>query len=122
MRFLHTRVRVRDMERSVAFYEMLGMRQRGTLTSPRGNQLVFMQDPETSAEIELCFQPGSPDFSLDEDIFHMAFGVKDMDEAIGDLTRKGVKVTEEPAKTRSGSVIAFIEDPDGYEIELVQRP
>lgn len=120
--FLHTRIRVRDIERSIRFYtENLGCALRGRSTSPRGNQLAFLSLPGGSAELELCFMPGSPDFSFPEDIFHLAFEVEDMEEAHRRLRANGVRFTEGPDRMRSGTWMAFIEDPDGYEIELLQH-
>jgi lactoylglutathione lyase len=118
MRFLHTRIRVRDLERSVAFYRLLGLEERNRHLSPRGNRLVFMHDPKTGVDIELCYMPNGGAFHLEEDIFHMAFEVEDLEEALRRLRQQGVKVTEEPTPSASGT-LAFIEDPDGYEIELL---
>lgn len=120
MRFLHTRLKVRDMDRSIAFYtQHLGCRLKGRKTSPRGSQLAFLHLPGTQAELELAYLPWDPDFALNEDIFHLAFEVETMAETIRALRDAGIKVTEEPTKTSSGSWMAFIEDPDGYEIELL---
>lgn len=119
MRFLHTRIRVRDLERSVDFYRLLGLEVRGRSTSPRGNALVFMQDAFGGAEIELCQMPGDDHFTFPEDIFHMAFEVKDLEAELARLEREGVKVTEPITPTTSGA-LSFIEDPDGYEIELLE--
>jgi lactoylglutathione lyase len=120
MRYLHSRIRVRDLDRSIAFYRLLGLEEHGRHPSPRGNQLVFMRDPETGVDIELCYMPNGGEFHLEEDIFHMAFAVPDLEAALRDLSAKGVKVTEEPTPTVGGA-FAFIEDPDGYEIELIAR-
>ena len=118
MKFLHTRIRVRDLERSVAFYKLLGLEEHDRHLSPRGNQLVFMHDPKTGVDIELCYMPSGGEFHLEEDIFHMAFQVDDLEATLAYLTSHGVKVTEDPTPTQRGK-LAFIEDPDGYEIELL---
>ncbi|HEY9721769.1 MAG TPA: VOC family protein [Oscillatoriaceae cyanobacterium] len=118
--FLHVRLKVRDLDRSIAFYTChFGFRQGERKTSPRGSQLAFLKMDGTPTEIELAFLPWDTDFKLDEDIFHLAFEVKDMHKAIADMRAAGVKITEEPSQTSSGTWMAFIEDPDGYEIELL---
>ncbi len=123
MRILHTRIRVRDLERSIAFYrDVLGLEEAGRQTSPRGNQLAFMLDPESGHEIELCFQPGEPDFKFPEDIFHIALAVGDLTEVGKRLEARGIPFTDGPHFSERGSALAFIDDPDGYEIELLQEP
>jgi len=118
--FLHTRLKVRDLERSIAFYtQHFHMVCRDRKSSPRGSQLAFMTMPGTPTELELAYLPWDPDFQLPEDIFHLAFRVEDMETAIAGMRVAGVKVTEEPSGRRDGGQMAFIEDPDGYEIELL---
>jgi lactoylglutathione lyase len=118
--FLHTRLKVRDLERSIAFYSKhFHMVCRDRKTSPRGSQLAFMTMPGSPTELELAYLPWDPEFQLPEDIFHLAFRVEDMSAAIAHLREAGVKITEEPSDRRDGGDMAFIEDPDGYEIELL---
>jgi lactoylglutathione lyase len=118
--FLHTRLKVRDLERSIAFYETyFNMVCRDRKTSPRGSQLAFMTMPGSPTELELAYLPWDPDFHLPEDIFHLAFRVEDMDATLAKMRKDGVKITEEPSGRRDGGEMAFIEDPDGYEIELL---
>lgn len=118
--FLHTRLKVRDLERSIAFYSThFGMVCRDRKSSPRGSQLAFMTMPGSPTELELAYLPWNPDFQLQEDIFHLAFSVEDMQTAIEQMRNAGVKVTEKPSGRRDGGDMAFIEDPDGYEIELL---
>jgi lactoylglutathione lyase len=119
--FLHARLKVRDLERSIAFYaEYFNMRCRDRKTSARGTQLAFMHMPGSPTELELAFLPWDVDFKLDEDIFHLAFSVIDMEATLTRMREKGVKITEEPSPRNSGGSMAFIEDPDGYEIELLE--
>lgn len=121
--FLHTRLKVRDLERSIAFYtEHFGMTLRGRKSSPRGSQLAFLRHPGSPTELELAHLPWDPDFQLPEDIFHLAFGVPDVWATCEALAAAGVKVTEAPGPRREGGGMAFIEDPDGYEIELLSAP
>lgn len=118
--FLHTRLKVRDLERSIAFYSThFKMVCRDRKTSPRGSQLAFMTMPGSPTELELAYLPWDPDFQLPEDIFHLAFRVENMETAIAQMREAGVKITEEPSERRDGGYMAFIEDPDGYEIELL---
>ena len=119
MQFLHVRLKVRDLERAIAFYERyFDCRVRARHTSGRGSKLAHLRLPGGTAELELAYFPWDPDFRLDEDILHLAFHVPSVREMVEGLRRQGVKITEEPHSTGNGWM-AFIEDPDGYEIELL---
>lgn len=116
--FLHVRLKVRDLDRAIAFYTThLGFAEGSRKTSGRGTQLAFLKHPSSPTEIELAYLPWDPDFTLAEDIFHLAFEVEDMTAAVERMRAAGVKITEEPGPDGH---MAFIEDPDGYEIELLQ--
>jgi lactoylglutathione lyase len=118
--FLHVRLKVRDLDRAIRFYVThLGFEVSGRSTSPRGSQLAFLRHPQSPTELELAHLPWDPDFQLPEDIFHLAFAVDDMGQALAAMRADGVKVTEEPSPRSRGGEMAFIEDPDGYEIELL---
>jgi lactoylglutathione lyase len=118
--FLHTRLKVRDLERSISFYQQyFQMVCRDRKSSPRGSQLAFMTMPGSPTELELAYLPWDPDFQLPEDIFHLAFRVQDMTKTLAQMERDGVKITEAASERRDGGQMAFIEDPDGYEIELL---
>ncbi len=121
--FLHTRLKVRDMERSIAFYtEQLGFTVRDRSTSPRGTQLTFLGMAGTPTELELAFMPWDPDFTVPEDLYHLAFKVEDMLPTLTKMRAAGVKITEEASERSNGGHMAFIEDPDGHEIELLPGP
>lgn len=122
-KLLHTRMRVNDIERSVKFYvEALGLTATRRHTSPRGAQLVFLATPNSDEEIELCQMPaGAPAVQVQPDLMHLAFEVDDLAAFAAELTRKGFALSDGPTKTGSGSVIAFIDAPEGYEVELIQR-
>jgi len=121
MRILHTRIRVRDLERSIAFYrDVLGLEEAGRSVSGRGNHLIFMRDAASGHEVELCLQPGADDFAFPEDIFHVAFEVSDLRQVGRDLEARGIPFTDGPHYSPDGSALAFIDDPDGYELELLQ--
>jgi lactoylglutathione lyase len=123
-KLLHTRMRVNDIERSVKFYEAaLGLRVARRHTSPRGAQLVFLATPNSDEEIELCQMPpgASPAVQVQPDLMHLAFEVDDLMAFAAELERKGFALSDGPTKTGSGSLIAFIDAPEGYEVELIQR-
>ena len=122
-KLLHTRMRVSDMERTINFYrEVLGLEVVEQKTSPRGSQLAFLAVPNSQELIELCSFPGSGAVQVQEDLVHLAFEVEDLDETIRELQGKGVPITDGPTQSSSGSRFIFIDAPDGYEIELIQRP
>jgi lactoylglutathione lyase len=123
-KLLHTRMRVNDIERSVTFYtEVLGLTASRRFTSPRGAQLVFLATPNSEEEIELCQMPAgtSPSVQVQPDLMHLAFAVDDLAAFEADIKRKGYALSDGPTKTSSGSVIAFIDAPEGYEVELIQK-
>jgi lactoylglutathione lyase len=122
-KLLHTRMRVNDIERSVQFYEQaLGLAVSRRHTSPRGAQLVFLATPNSDEEIELCQMPaGAPAVQVQPDLMHLAFEVDDLAAFAAALQKKGFALSDGPTKTSSGSVIAFIDAPEGYEVELIQR-
>jgi lactoylglutathione lyase len=120
-RLLHTRMRVGDIDRTVRFYtDVLGLKVAERHSSPRGSKLVFLQVPGSDEEIELCSFPASGTVQVPEDLVHLAFEVKDLDAAIADLKSLGVPITDGPTDSRSGR-FCFIDAPEGYEIELIQR-
>ncbi len=122
-KLLHTRMRVNDLERSVRFYETaLGLKCTRRHTSPRGAQLAFLATPNSDEEIELCqMPPGAPAVQVQPDLMHLAFEVDDLAAFAAGLKKKGIALSDGPTKTGSGSVIAFIDAPEGYEVELIQK-
>jgi lactoylglutathione lyase len=121
-KLLHTRMRVNDLARTVKFYEdALGLKVGRRHTSPRGAQLVFLRTPNSDEEIELCHLPNSPSVQVQPDLVHLAFEVEDMAAFAARLEKKGYKLSDGPTRTGSGSVIAFVDAPEGYEVELIQR-
>ena len=122
-KLLHTRLRVNDLEQSVKFYEQaLGLIATRRHTSPRGAQLVFLATPNSDEEIELCQMPaGAVPVVVQPDLMHLAFEVADLMAFAAALKVKGYALSDGPRRTSSGSIIAFIDAPEGYEIELIQR-
>jgi len=120
-KLLHTRYRVNDLECTVKFYrDVLGLRETSRHKSPRGSELVFMKAPESDEEIELCHYPGSGPVQVPPDLTHLAFEVDDLEAFARELEKKGVKLSDGPTKT-PGMIFAFVDAPEGYEIELMQR-
>lgn len=122
-KLLHTRMRVSDMDETIAFYrDVLGLEVVERKVSPRGSQLAFLAVPNSEELIELCSFPPSGPVRVEEDLVHVAFEVEDLDRTIQDLNRKQIKITDGPTQTSSGSRFIFIDAPDGYEVELIERP
>ena len=121
-KLLHTRYRVNDLERTVRFYrDVLGLAEVRRHKSPRGSELVFLQAPGSAEEIEICYFPGSEPVQVQPDLTHLAFEVDSLEEFTRHLAQLGVKLSDGPTVTSSGSVIAFVDAPEGYEIELIQK-
>lgn len=122
-KLLHTRMRISDMEQTIQFYtSVLGLEVIERKTSPRGSHLAFLKVPNSDELIELTSFPPSGPVKVQEDLIHLAFQVENLDDTITSLTAKGVKITDGPTQTSSGSRFLFIDAPDGYEIELIERP
>lgn len=122
-KLLHTRMRVSDMEQTIAFYtDVLGLEVLERKVSPRGSHLAFLKVPNSEELIELTSFPPSGPVKVQEDLVHLAFQVERLDDAIASLTAMGVKITDGPTTSSSGSRFIFIDAPDGYEIELIERP
>ncbi len=122
-KLLHTRMRVSDMDETIKFYtDVLGLQVVERKTSPRGSHLAFLAVPNSEELIELCSFPASGDVRVQEDLVHLAFQVDNLDETIHALGAKQVKITDGPTRTSSGNRFIFIDAPDGYEIELIERP
>jgi lactoylglutathione lyase len=121
-RLLHTRYRVSDLEKTARFYrDVLGLEETRRHTSPRGSQLVFFKAPGSEEEIEICKYDGSGPVQVGHDITHLAFEVEDLDAFARHAAAQGYPLSDGPTRTSTGSVIAFIDAPEGYEIELIQR-
>ncbi|AVZ79772.1 lactoylglutathione lyase [Zoogloeaceae bacteirum Par-f-2] len=126
MRLLHTMLRVGNLERSIAFYtEVLGMRLLRRQDYPEGRfTLAFVgyQDEADGAVIELTHNWDTSSYELGNAFGHIAVAVPDAYRACEEIRARGGKVVREAGPMKHGStVIAFIEDPDGYKIELIQR-
>ena len=121
-KLLHTRYRVKDLEKTVKFYtEVLGLKEIRRHTSGRGSQLVFLKAPQSDEEIEICKFDESGPVVVGPDLTHLAFEVDDVEKFARESAAKGYPLSDGPHKTPGGSVIAFVDAPEGYEIELIQR-
>ena len=122
-KLLHTRMRVSDLDQTIQFYTtVLGLDVIEQKTSPRGSHLAFLKVPNSDELIELTSFPPSGPVKVQEDLVHLAFQVENMEDTIASLTAQGVTITDGPTQTSSGSRFIFIDAPDGYEIELIERP
>ena len=126
MRILHTMLRVGDLQRSVKFYtDVLGMKLLRTTDRPEQKySLAFVgyDNEERSAVLELTYNYGVDKYDLGSAFGHVALQMPDVRKACEAVRAKGGKVTREPGPVKGGStVIAFVEDPDGYKIEFIQR-
>ncbi len=121
-KLLHTRYRVADLEKTARFYrEVLGLEETRRHTSPRGSQLVFFKAPGSDEEIEICQFDASGPVVIGPDVTHLAFQVEDMAAFAAHAAAKGYPLSDGPTPTGGGGVIAFVDAPEGYEIELIQR-
>lgn len=122
IKLLHTRYRVNDLERTVQFYKnVLGLDEIRRHKSPRGSELVFLKAPESEEQIEITHFPGSGPVQVQPDLTHLAFEVENLEEFARHLATLGLKYSDGPTTSSTGTVFAFIDAPEGYEIELIQK-
>ncbi len=122
-KLLHTRMRVSDMDQTIRFYTtVLGLEVLERKVSPRGSHLAFLKVPNSEELIELCSFPASGPVTVQADLVHLAFEVENLDRTIDTLKTKNIPITDGPTRTSSGSRFIFIDAPDGYEVELIERP
>ena len=123
IKFLHTRIRVSDPQASIAFYQKLGFQLGEQKTSPQGNQLAFMHLPGNDHFLELTYSPDY-DVTFPEDLMHTALGVEDIIEYCDQLEQKGIEIWPGQWREKFSSgdrKMAFVTDPDGYEVEILER-
>jgi lactoylglutathione lyase len=121
-KFLHTRMRVDDLEKTLEFYQrVFGLEVTRRHESPRGSKLAFLSVPNSDEEIEITFFPGSGPVKVQEDLMHLAFEVESMEKFLKHLNSIGVELSDGPTKSSSGSTFAFVDAPEGYEIEVIER-
>jgi len=121
--FLHTRIRVADLDRTIAFYQQLGFELGDRKDSPAGNKLAFLSLPGNDHLLELCW---SPDYevAVPEDLMHTAVGVEDIVSYCDRLENAGIEIWPSGWRekfTSGDRKMAFVTDPDGYEVEILER-
>ena len=123
IRFLHTRIRVQDLDTSIAFYKNLGYTEKERKSSPQGNQLAFLELPGNEVFLELTW---SADYktTCPEDLIHTALGVPDIIEYCDQVEKAGIEIWPSGWREKFSSgdrKMAFVTDPDGYEVEILER-
>ena len=124
--FLHAMVRITDPEKSRAFYEALGFRFERDMDIVRNGELeatnYFFAFPGQEEELELTFNHDGRSYELGTAYGHVAFAVDDLAGTLAQLAQQGIEPEREPYRVREGgSLICFVQDPDGYRIELIDR-
>jgi lactoylglutathione lyase len=126
-RYLHTMLRVTDPEQSRAFYEALGMEFRRESPIVRNGELeatlYFLGFPGQDEELELTFNHDGSTYDLGTGYGHVAIGVDDLDGTLASLAEQGIQPEKPPYQVREGgSWLCFVRDPDGYRLELIEKP
>lgn len=120
-KLLHTRMRVDDLDRTVNFYKtILGLEEVERQESPRGSKLVFLRTPGSEELIEITCFPGSGTVQVQPDLMHLAFAVESLERFAQHLQKHKMVFSDGPHLTAAGDKIAFIDAPEGYEIELIE--
>jgi lactoylglutathione lyase len=120
-KLLHTRYRVNDIERTATFYrEILGLEEVRRHKSPRGSELVFFKASQSEETVEICYFPSSGPVQVQADLTHLAFSVESLEEFGKHLAAHGLKYSDGPTMKENGGGFAFVDAPEGYEIELIQ--
>jgi lactoylglutathione lyase len=125
-KFLHTMVRITDVDRSRAFYEALGMEFRRELPIVRNGEHeatnYFMGYPGQEEELELTWNTDGRTYELGTAYGHIAVGVDDLAQTLEQLAGQGIEPEREPYRVREGgSLLCFVQDPDGYRLELIEK-
>ncbi len=120
-KLLHTRYRVNDLERTVSFYrQVLGLEEVRRHQSPRGSALVFLKAPASEELIEICSFPAGGPVRVQPDLTHLAFEVDSLEDFAAHLAKFGLEYSDGPHLRPDGAGFAFVDAPEGYEIELMQ--
>jgi lactoylglutathione lyase len=119
---IHTCYRIGEIDRSVAFYQALGMDEIGRFPIRDEAINVFMGFPDDGARLELTYNHGVDSYELGTGYNHIALTVDDLDGTLANLSEKGIEPEKPPYRIREGgSRICFVRDPDGYRIELIEK-
>jgi len=123
IKFLHTRIRVSDMDKTIEFYtKHLGFECSDRKKSPAGNDLAFLEIPGNAHLLELCYSPEYK-VAVPEDLMHTCIGVEDIISFCDKLEKDGVEVWPDNWRESfpTGNKMAFVTDPDGYEVEILEQ-
>ena len=119
----HTRYRVNDLEKTVEFYKrVLGLEEVRRHKSPRGSELAFLKAPQSEELIEICYYPDSGNVEVQPDLTHLGFEVDSLADFEKHIKSVGVEFSDGPTYKETGGGFAFVDAPEGYEIELIERP
>jgi lactoylglutathione lyase len=124
MRFLHVSITVKDMDDSIRFYtEVVGLKLRTRREIPENNaEIAFLTDDQSDVQLELTYWKEKKDWNQGDELDHLAFGVPDMDQAMKWFKDNNVEITKEPYSLRGSTTrIAFIADPNGIWLEIIER-
>ena len=122
MELIHTCYRITDVDRSVAFYEALGFEERARMPIREEAINVFMGLPGDADRLELTYNHGVDSYELGTGYNHIALTVDDLDGTLSELSGQGIDPERPKYQVREGgSFIAFVRDPDGYRVELIER-
>lgn len=124
IKFLHTRIRVSDLDKTSSFYQKLGFVESRRFDSPQGNKLIYLDIPGSAHSLELCW---SADYTVrvPEDLMHTCVGVDDIIAYCDGLETAGIEIWpgnwRETFGSPGGLKMAFVTDPDGYEVEILEN-
>lgn len=121
--YLHTKIRVSDLERAIAFYQMaFGYTLRKRKPGPDSSLLAFLALPGEETELQLAFYPDQGAFEVPAYLMHLAFRVEQLQKVVESALEAGATLIRDAYTLPSGSKVAFIRDLDGYEIEVIEKP
>lgn len=119
---LHARLRVSDLDASIQWFQaLIGFELTDQKISPDGNQLAWLELPGENTELELAYSDDFGAIDLQEDLFHLAFAVEDMGSFQQKVKSLGLEISWGPVERSGGGQIAFVDHPDGYEIEFISK-
>jgi len=124
MRILHTSITVKDIDESIRFYrDVLGLELRSRREIPENKaEIAFFGDKESDAQIELTYWKEKEDWTSGDELDHIALAVPDMDDAMKRFRKQKVEIAREPYSLRGSTTrIAFIKDPNGIWLEIIER-
>jgi lactoylglutathione lyase len=124
MRFLHVSITVKDMDDSIRFYtDVIGLKLRTRREIPENKaEIAFLTDDQSDVQLELTYWNEKKDWNQGDELDHLAFGVPDMNQAMKWFKDNNVEITKEPYSLRGSTTrIAFIADPNGIWLEIIER-